>query len=53
VTTTALPATVLPTGATVPTPRPPAERPVARRRERPPSQYWDVFEACWRSAPPR
>ena len=51
-TTTALPTTVLPKGA-VPTPRAAAEQEAPRRRQRPPSQYWDVFEACWRAAPQR
>jgi hypothetical protein len=38
------------TGAAVPAPRPAAEQQGARRRQRPTSQYWDVFDACWRAS---
>jgi hypothetical protein len=34
----------------VPVPRSAADDDRPRRRQRPPSQYWDVFDACWRTA---
>jgi hypothetical protein len=36
--------------AVVPVPRSAAEDERPRRRQRPPSQYWDHAEACWRTA---
>jgi hypothetical protein len=51
------PAPVVSTSATaapaVPLPRSAADDDRPRRRPRPPSQYWDVFEACWRPADDR
>jgi hypothetical protein len=51
--TTAAPTTAPSTSVAIPVPRPAAEQEAAPRRQRPPSQYWDVFEACWRSGPGR
>jgi hypothetical protein len=44
---------IAPVQTAVPTPRPAVEQDRLRRRERPPSEYWDVFEACWRRSPAR
>jgi len=49
VTTTVLPTAGRPTTMAVPAPRPAVET-QRTRRQRPATQYWDVFEACWRSA---
>jgi hypothetical protein len=43
---TARASSTAPPAMTLPGTTPPA------RRTRPRTQYWDVFEACWRTCPP-